>query len=540
MGLTPDSDRLAIAQSRESVPIMAPKDKAPFVRRFALHPALRDFGLTGSASFLTAVAAMLVIAVLGRSLGAAVLGEYLLIRRMASWLQAGVQLPSGVALPRYVAFSVDEPHSIKQAYFLSALLTGCGIALALGVILIAWKSPLSHLFFGSAQLDQLVLPLSLLLFGLAAHGATFGYYQGTLAMGRACALQIINLAAVPISVALLLKQTHSIPLIVNTMGISMIGITIFFALPIVRKTEFHISVQQYWKQTLELLSYGFARLSGDFSLQAMLSLPAVIAAHYLPMTSVTFLLFGGSFLAAVAAANQPLATILLARVSKSIAQKRVSQLQVHLSYLVSALIESSFFACLQLIVFTDVIVTAWVGPSFLGGIRVIRIVIIAVPFYCIHTGLRAAIDAAAVKAYNTRNALISLGTFLVLAGLTKICLPHQYMLEGLAASSVIGLFVLAVCGFETLRRLTQINLKGVRILQSLAVALILGAASYLLHNELHYKPGLLGLSVYELALSGLYFVLLRVLGCHWVDFIFETIFLKVSPRNASSGIREGA
>jgi O-antigen/teichoic acid export membrane protein len=534
MGLTPESDRLAIAQARESVSIMAPKETSPVVRRFALHPALRDFGLTGSASFLTALAAMLVIALVGRTLGAALLGEYLLIRRMASWLQAGVQLPSGVALPRYVAFSVDEPHAVKQAYFLAALLSGCGIALLLAAILITWKSSLSHLLFGSAELDHLVLPLSLLLLGLAAHGATFGYYQGALAMGRACALQIINLVVVPLAVVLALKQRYSIPLLVNAMGILMIGVAVIFALPIVRKSEFRLSVGQYWKQTSELMRYGFARLSGDFSLQALLSLPAVIAAHYLPISSVTFLLFGGSFLAAVAAANQPLAIILLARVSKSIAQKRVSQLQVHLSYLVSALIESSFFVCLQLIVFTDVIIAGWVGPSFLGGLGVIRIVIIAVPFYSIHAGLRAAIDAAAVKAYNTRNSMISLGAFLIFAGLSKVLLSHEYLLKGLAASGVIGMFVLSICGFETLRRLTQIDLKWVRIAESLGVALLLGGVSYFLHHELHYYPGLFGLTLYELALSGLYLVLLRVLGCHWVEFIFETIFLKVSPQDAST------
>jgi O-antigen/teichoic acid export membrane protein len=526
----PESDKLVAVQSEAPVSMIDPKDMAPSVRRFALHPALRDFGLTGAASFLTAIAAMVVIALLGRTLGAALLGEYLLIRRMASWLQAGVQLPSGVALPRYVAFSIDEPHSIKQAYFLSALLTGSGIALAISAILITWKGFLSHLFFGSAQLDHLVLPLSLLLIGLGAYGATFGYYQGALAMGRACALQLVNLVAVPIIAVLLLQQRHSIPLIVNVMALSMIGATATFSLPIIRRSEFRVSLEKFRKQTFELLSYGFARLSGDFSLQALLSLPAVIAAHYLPMSSVTFLLFGGSFLTAVAAANQPLAIILLARVSKSIAQNRISQLQMHLSYLVSALIESSFFACLQLIVFTDVIISAWVGPSYLAGLQVIRIVIIAVPFYSIHAGLRAAIDAAAVKAYNTRNALISLGTFLVLAVLSAIVLPHEHLLEGLAGSSVIGLLVLAACGFETLRRLTQINLNWAQIVLSLGVATILGMLSYFMHHSLHYRPGLIGLGVFEMMLSALYLVVLHVLGCRWIGFIFETIFQKISPQ----------
>src|SRR5262245_44677736 len=104
------------------------------VRRNTVHPALRDFALTGTATALTALAAMLVISILGKTIGPIFLGEYLLVRRMASWIQGGVQLPSGVALPRFVAFSVNEPGVVRQTYFLAALLTSCVITLLLSAI----------------------------------------------------------------------------------------------------------------------------------------------------------------------------------------------------------------------------------------------------------------------------------------------------------------------------------------------------------------------------------------------------------------------
>lgn len=527
IAVSQESDGLAMAQPEGSFIALAPEEASPVGRRFVLHPALRDFGLAGSASFLAALAAMVVIALIGRALGAALLGEYLLIRRMASWLQAGVQIPSGVALPRYVAFHNIGARSIKQTYFVVAFLTGCGIALLLGAILIIWRTALSHLFFGSAQLDHLVVPLSLLLLGLAAHAAVFGYYQGSLAMGRAWALQVNNLVVIPILATELLKEKHSVALIINAIGISMIASACLFALPIVYKLEVHVSAEQLKRQTAELLSYGLTRVAGDFGLQVILSLPAVIALHYLPISSVSFLLLGGSFLAAVAAATLPLGIILLSRVSRFVAGMRTSELRHRVTHLVSALVGTSAFACFQLIVFSDAIVRIWVGPNFLEGIRVVRIVILAVPFYFFYAGLQSVINAAAVKAYNTRNILVSVGVFLFFITLVNAIIPSDHLLEGFAASGVVGLAALATCTLRTVRRLFQIDIKWVQVLPGLGLGVILGLLSFSLHGRFLNQPSLLVLLLYEAMVAGIYFFLLWIFDSPWVLFLLNTIFPRI-------------
>jgi O-antigen/teichoic acid export membrane protein len=493
--------------------------------RFALHPAFRDFAVTGATSFLVGVAAMVVVSILGKAAGPVLLGEYLLVRRMASWFQAGVQLPSGVALPRFVAFNMDESVVIRQAYFVGALLTSCLVALLLAIILLFWRNALSHLFFGSAQLDRLILPLCLLLLGLAIHCVVFGYYQGTLSMVWASALQLCNFVLVPVCSTLFLKSRHSIPLIVNTMGILMCVCSCLFAWPLARQWELGGTLTQLKRQSLELLSYGGARIFGDIGLQAMLSLPAVVAAHYFPIASVSFLLLGGSFLTVVGAASQPLATILLSRVSRSIAQLRTHQLRIHVTHFVNALIEFSIFVCLQMVVFSDVLVRAWVGPSFLRGIRIIQITILAVPFYFVYAGLRSVIDAAAVKAYNTRNIVISGGVFLLSIPLIKLCIPPGYLLDGLAVSGVLGLAVLTACTLRTIHQLIRIDLEWIRILPGLFVAAIFGALSLSFHRWNHYESGLAVLSLYELFLVGLYLLMMWTLRSPWVRFFLSTMFL---------------
>jgi O-antigen/teichoic acid export membrane protein len=505
-------------------------------RRLKMHPALRDLGVVGASGFITAIAGMLVISVVGKAFGAALLGEYLLIRRMASWLQAGVQLPSGVALPRYVSASLDDPNSPKLAYFVSALLAACGIGLLTCFVLLVWRHRISGVLFGSSALDHLVLPLGVLLMGFAVHGAVYGYLQGILKMGRASALQLCDLAVFPLGTALVLRSYHSVSLLVTTSSILMIICACSFAFPFLRKGNFLVSLEKLKRHGYELISYGYSRVAHDFGLQALLSLPAVIAAHYFPMSSVGYLLLAGSFLTMVAAGTLPLAIILLSRVSRSIAQTGTDQLKTRVCYFVSALIELSVFICLQMILFADVFVRFWVGPSFLEGIRAIQIAILAVPFYFIHAGLRGVIDAASIKAYNAWNVCIAVAGFLVCVGLVQIFVPHAQLLEGLAAAGVMGMVILACCSTWTVMKLFEINLDWARLTPGICVGLLFGGLSFWLHDVLQYQPSLMALVAYEIALTATYLLVLGLINPPWVRFFRSNMLTYSSQQKEKPAI----
>jgi O-antigen/teichoic acid export membrane protein len=504
------------------------------VRRISFHPALRDLGFVGSSGFLTAIAAMLVIAVVGKAFGPALLGEYLLIRRMAAWLQFAVQIPSGVALPRYVAASPDSPESPKVSYFISALLTACSIGLLLCFVLFIWRDRLSALVFGSSTLSYLVIPLGIFLLGLAVHGAVYGYFQGILRMGWASALQICNLGIVPVLCAVLLRGYHSVSMIVNTIGVAMIVCACVFVVPVVRKRDFLVSRELLKKHGLELFSFGAARVSGEFGLQALLSLPAVIAARFFPISSVAFLLLAGSFLTAAAAATMPLGIILLSRVSRSIAEVGANQLQTRVSYFVSALLELSVFVGLQMIVFADAIVRLWVGPGFLDGIRIIQITIIAVPFYFVYAGLRGIVDAAAIKAYNTRSVYIACAVFFVSVILGTILVPRSHLLEGLAAAGVLGMMVLAGCTLWTVGHLFEMKIGWRGLLPGLAIGVLFGGVSFAFHATLGNQAGAISLLIYETVLALLYILLLMLINAPWVLFLRSVMVTYAAPKEQTS------
>jgi len=525
-------DRLEVAPVEAPPEARGAEPSSRHAHRLSVHPLLRNIGLTGVTSVVTSVAAMIVISLVGRILGPVLLGEYLLVRRIASWLQAVVVLPSGIALPRYVAASVNKPASTRQTYFLGAIVTACGLALLLTAILVPWKDAVSRVIFGSAEMAPLALPLGLLLVGLAAHGAAFGYYQGTLSMGRACTAQLLNLAIIPVLAVVLLSHEHSIPRIIEATGISMLGCAFLFSAPILRGMVLAGAARRTLEHVPELLSFGLSRTWGDFGLQALLSLPAVIATHYLPMKSVSYLLLGGSFLALVAAATLPLGIILLSQVTRSLAQQSAAQLTNRLAHFVDGLIESSIFVALQMLVFAGVIVRLWVGPSFADATRVVQLLILAVPFYFVYGGLRSVVDAAAIKAYNTRNILISLTVFAAAVGIVRFGIARDHLLEGLAFTVVIAMAVLCWLTLRTTRRLFALRLRWTNVLLGVGVAVILGVCSVVLRGAFHFEPGFVMLFFYQVTLAGMYFGTLWLLGSPWLRFVIRTMF-SIQP----SGLR---
>jgi O-antigen/teichoic acid export membrane protein len=152
-------------------------------------------------------------------------------------------------------------------------------------------------------------------------------------------------------------------------------------------------------------------------------------------------------------------------------------------------------------------------------VRIVRLLIVAIPFYFVYGGLRSIVDAAALKAYNTRNILISLVLFLIAVVPLTIYSAPRYLLEGLAASVVAAMGFLAWLTWRTVRRLFQIHLPGARVLPGISLALTLGGGSFLLHNVLRFQPGLAALIFYQTTLLVVYFAALWRLRSPWLQFL---------------------
>jgi O-antigen/teichoic acid export membrane protein len=487
-----------------------------------VRPFFRDLALTAATEFTALVAALVMVSLFGRFLGVIALGEYLMLRRLVSWLQGAVQLGLGTALTRYVAHTSDSKDGKRETYFLITMGISLLVATMLGTILVFLKPAFARLFFGKEEMKVLILPLSFMLLGCAMHSAVYGYYRGRLFMRLANAAQFCNLALIPLISILLFSHTGSVAVIVGSIGTSMCLCSGFFAIPIIlmRVRRARVNLRQ---RSSEMLRYALPRLIGDIAFGGLMALPPIVASHYVAMNRLVYLLLGASILTALTAGVAPLGIILLSKVSIMLRQGKVDDLRERLDFLIAALLELSVFCSLQLLVFTDVVIHAWVGRSLLENTLVIRLLLIAVPFLVLYVGLRSVVDAASLTAYNSRNLLIVLSSMLVAIFLIIRLVPESFVLESIAFVWACALAVLGWLTSRTLRQLLGLSVNYRQMFGPFLIACVLAGASLFIHWMNRFATGVLAVVVIEVCAAALFLACLRRLG-PWLPYVWNAVF----------------
>ncbi len=496
------------------LPSPAVKDRFPLTVR----PLVHDVGMTVVTEALVLATGLVLVSLFGRLLGAVALAEYLLFRRVAAGLQSGVNLGLGVAVPRYVGFTVNGPTGKPEAYFLVALISLTTLAVLLGSFLMLGRRHFADWFFGSPQKSQLVPALCLVLISLAVQAAVYGYYRGILAMGAANALELCNLALIPLVSVTLLYPTRSVGLIMGVIGGGALCCACLFALPIFRRL-LRCRPGQLVAPARELIRYGIGRVPGDFAYAALFAAGPIIAAHFVPLASVSYLLLGLSLLMAVGYCATPLGLVLLSRISVMLGQGRLQEVQASLEHLINSTLALSLFAALQLAVFADLLVRIWVGPGFLEGIFIIRLLFLAVPASVFYIALRSPIDAASPKPYNAGNVIVALASYIVLAAVAAKVLPPSLALKGITVAFLGALVGLGVLTARSVRQLYEVTISWTRCAPSLLVGLLLGGISIFFRWMLLFQTGLFEAVVFELAISALFLGFLIKLNPPWLGFV---------------------
>ncbi len=509
--------------------------RIPFVRparwRFKSHPLLLDFGFTGAAQVSLFVSNLLLISLFARFLSAAGVAEYLLLRRVVIWLQSGVQLGLFVGIPRYVAYETGLPEGRPENYFAAGAACLAVVGAAVGLILNLWGQGFSRLLFGSGEMSYLILPVSLMLLGLVLHTSVYGYFRGRMQMNRANLLQIWDMALVPVLALLLLVRYRSVAKIVNFTGVAMIVTAMILAFPLLRRL-LKSGNFDLWGPLKKLLTYGIARVPGDFAAAAIFALGPIIAAQFMPVARVSPLLLGTSVLMAASVSMAPVGVLLLSKISTVVAQNRLQEARAPLRHMTAGIFELSLFMTFQFLVFADVVLRIWVGTGLLDAVPVVRIIALAIPGFLFFTALRSVIDAATVKASNAHNILIALVAFLVLTGLSVVAVPRALLLVALSIALVASVVLLAALTAFTVRRLCQVTLAWKSSLQSLAINLLFLAIAIALRAALGQGKNPVWLVAIEGVICVAYLLTLMKQRPEWLKFIFEKGFARVPQYSA--------
>jgi O-antigen/teichoic acid export membrane protein len=387
----------------------------------------------------------------------------------------------------------------------------------------------SRWFFGDPKLADLILPLTIVLVAAIAQVMVYGYYRGCLLMNPANALQLCNVALVPLAAVLLLHRFQSVALVMSAMGLATLSCSGLFAVPIIaqlRTSRTPVSLSHepgIARRAAELLQYGVRRVPGDFAINALLVSGPVIAAHFAPMPEVTYLLLGLSILSMTELGVGPLSVVLLSKVSQLLAKGRRQEVQVGLQCLLSAIIELSVFGCLQLESCADVVVRIWMGQGFIGGVWIIRIILLSIPFYLTYVVSRSFIDAASENALNGRNYVSSYIAFLLLVAAAIASVPTELLVAGVAAALLIAFLVLACLTLRTAQQLFDLRGTYRECLRPLLCAVALGGLSFLARWVRGSQMGVVELFSLELFLSGLYLAGLIKLRSPWLEFLQSSL-----------------
>jgi O-antigen/teichoic acid export membrane protein len=500
------------------------------VARQQVHPVLRDLLVTAAASFATFVAGLVLISLFGRLLGATLLAEYLLLKRVAAWLQPLAHLGLGVALPRYVAYSTQESLASQLGYFVAGTICIALFGSILGIALRLARRPLGQFLFGDAELSRLMLPLFLLLLAGAVQVVVYGFYRGCLDMKRAGAITLCT-AIAPIVSAVALFRSRSVVLIVSVMACSVIAVAAGFAIPILRDLHRH-EVRNIRKRAGELLKYGVSRVPGDLGNGGLLAVGPVIALHYTSIEQVSYLLVAISLLTAASVSTEPLGLVFLSKISMLVAQDRLSDVRTYLLYLMSSIVDLSIFLTLQLVVFVDVLLQAWIGPSFLQGIAIIRLLVIGIPFYLFYTALRSPVDAGSVRPLNARNIVVSLMALLIMIALGILVVPREFSLHAIAIFLVLAFALLAYLTRLSLTKLYDVQVHWKESAIPIVCALVLGLLGLAYHKIL---PGLLlPLAVVELIFTLTFLGVCFYCKVRWVRLLSTMLFRPESTEETVS------
>lgn len=418
-----------------------------------------QYGCTLLTECAVLLSQLLLYKIVAALLGKVGFSEYAVARRVTSLIQPLLLLGLGVGLPRYVAVADSRGDTESGHRCFNATLVVTGTTTLICLLAIGFLGgELSFLFFADAQHRVLLPSLWVMLAGLTFHSVVYSYLRGQLAMGRANALQFVNMSIVPLLVLAARPVSARAVLLLTGTGWTLFAlITSLLATPL---WDFNL---HFYKELRVLLRYGIQRVPGDFAYTALYALPAMVVTHLGGLGDGGMAALAISIVSMITAIFAPVGVILLPKVSRSVGQGNLEELRQEIMLLrkVSVIIPAVLIVAIEF--GANMLLRGYLGPNFESAAQIVRVsCIAAVPlsFFC---ATRSVMDAAYDNAKNTANLLMALA---VLVCCAAVCiLVHAPQIVFLW-SFVFSTAVLAVLTDRDLQKLLRSAHAAVRPISS--------------------------------------------------------------------------
>jgi hypothetical protein len=180
------------------------------------------------------------------------------------------------------------------------------------------------------------------------------------------------------------------------------------------------------------------------------------------------------------------------------------------------------FLTIQVLVFADVLLRMWIGPSAANDMLVIRIVLIAVPFYLFYSSLRSVIDAGSIRPRNAINTLTALAAQALMISLAVGVAPRAFLVPAIGLSLVIAFALLAFLTATSLSSLYSVHLNWKEAAVPIGIALAFGAIALMCRRWLGIHVSMV--VMLELVLGSAFLLTCLRLGAPWAQLVLRLLF----------------
>ena len=396
----------------------------------------RDHIMTLGTEFSVTIASILLLKLAAAYAGPAGFGEFVLGRRLISFVSLPALCGMALALARSVAMARGRGRTSAEWMYLDAavMVTIVTSATAAAALLFGGRI-VATVAMGGVALTPLARALAPCVAGLIFHGIAYGLLRGRQAMVPANALQAINIGVVPLAVFAV--PGLSIAEILCWTGVTQVIIA-SAAIAVLRARGPRIApLPVIWKHAaVEMLRYGTPRVPGEFMLGAVSALPVAAAAHFGGAVEAGRIGLGMTILTLFTSVFAPLGQVLLPDVSSRVAGGETKGLARGIWALAAGCIALTALGVIALELLAPWILPAVFGPAFSAAVLPARIIALGALPQVLYVVLRNVLDAIHAAPLNTVNLFAALVAFGVVLGIgrTENTIPWAV----LASSVVLG------------------------------------------------------------------------------------------------------
>ena len=317
--------------------------------------------------------------------GLELLGEFLLIKRTLSAVVGILLIGMNVGLPNYLSRNFQR--SFGDISFILFIIVTIPLTVIL-IISIFWFDITG--FYSEHFWIYIIFSL-----GISAQFITYALYRGYMNMIGANIFQLLGTAIIPIIVFTCVIDLYE--------GFSWIGscvlIVMIFAF-IIRNKGINIHEINF-EQSKKIIIYGLKRIPSFVAQFILLAGIPLFLAQTVNFESVAYFISSLSLVRLSLIIVNPIGMVLLPRISNKIASGAMDDVANFLNIFLKAGIVFSVIGTAYFYINAPLILTFWLGEVSETGITILRLTILALPFYTFSGLTRSPIDAVSEKGYNS-------------------------------------------------------------------------------------------------------------------------------------------